>query len=168
MKQIGLLSDTHGVLLPFVIRALNDVDEIWHAGDIGNIVVYDQLRRMKPLRAVHGNIDGWPLRSQCPQYLSFEIEDMKVLMIHQAGSPRKYSGTCRKLILSERPNLLIGGHSHILKVMYDSSNNLLFLNPGAAGLEGIHKVITLLRFSLDKGEVMNMEIIETDRSTVRI
>ncbi|HNQ59995.1 MAG TPA: metallophosphoesterase family protein [Bacteroidales bacterium] len=168
MIQIGLLSDTHGVLLPFVIKALDHVDEIWHAGDIGHVEVYEQLRKMKPLRAVHGNIDSWTLRCQCPEYLSFMIEDVKVLMIHKAGSPGKYSPACRKLIISEKPGLLIGGHSHILKVMQDNSNNLLFLNPGAAGLEGIHKVMTLLRFSLDKGKVVNMEIIEKERSPSRI
>ena len=168
MKKILLLSDTHSHIDDAILKYVNQADEVWHAGDIGHVEVYEQLRKMKPLRGVHGNIDSWTLRCQCPEYLSYMIEDVKVLMIHKAGSPGKYSPACRKLIISEKPGLLIGGHSHILKVMQDNSNNLLFLNPGAAGLEGIHKVMTLLRFSLDKGKVVNMEIIEKERSPSRI
>ena len=160
MQRIGLISDTHGVLLPFVERAFAGVDEIWHAGDIGNLEILDALKAMKPLRAVYGNIDGWPLRSECPGHTFFTLEDVKVLMLHIGGYPGKYSPEARKLIRMYQPTLMVSGHSHILKVMFDSRNTLLYMNPGAAGTYGFHQVKTVLRFTLDNGKIENLEVVE--------
>ncbi|MGC8864642.1 MAG: metallophosphoesterase family protein [Bacteroidales bacterium] len=160
MVRIGLISDTHGIILPFVKQALQETDEIWHAGDIGGLKVLDELREIKPLRAVHGNIDDHLVRRECPEYLLFEIESLKVLMMHIGGYPGKYSPEARKLINLFHPGLFISGHSHILKVMPDLKNNLLHLNPGACGKQGIHTKMTLLRFVIEGGKVSQLEIVE--------
>ncbi len=163
MTRIGLLSDTHGTLLPFVKKALEETDEIWHAGDIGGVNILNELRQLKPIRAVYGNIDDPLLRRECPEYLFFEIESLRVLMMHIGGYPGKYTPLARKLINELQPKLFISGHSHILKVMPDPINNLLHLNPGACGKQGMHTRYTLLRFLLEDGKVSQMEIIEKNR-----
>ncbi|MDK2909768.1 MAG: uncharacterized protein PWR20_1335 [Bacteroidales bacterium] len=163
MIRIGLISDTHGIILPFVKKALEDTDEIWHAGDIGGLNVLDELRELKPLRAVFGNIDDYKVRRECPEYLFFEIENLKVLMMHIGGYPGKYSPEARKLIKELKPGLFISGHSHILKVIPDPANHLLHLNPGACGKQGMHTRYTLLRFTLDSGKVTQMEVVEKER-----
>ncbi len=163
MIRIGLISDTHGVLLPFVKKALEETDEIWHAGDIGGLNVLDELREIKPLRAVYGNIDDHRVRLECPEYLLFEIESLRVLIMHIGGYPGKYSPQARLLIKEHQPGLFISGHSHILKVMPDPVNRLLHLNPGSCGKQGIHTKYTLLRFSIEAGKVTQMEVVEKDR-----
>lgn len=164
MIRIGLISDTHGIILPFVKQALQETDEIWHAGDIGSLSVVDELRELKPLRAVHGNIDDPLVRRECPEHLFFEIESMRVLMMHIGGYPGKYSPLARRLIKEYQPGLFISGHSHILKVIPDPVNRLLHLNPGACGQQGIHNKLTLLRFTIETGKVTQMEIVEKDRN----
>lgn len=164
MIRIGLISDTHGIILPFVKQALQETDEIWHAGDIGSMDVVNELRELKPLRAVHGNIDDPRVQWECPEYLFFKIESLRVLMMHIGGYPGKYSPLAKRLIKEFRPGLFISGHSHILKIMADPVNHLLHLNPGACGRQGIHTKYTLLRFTIDAGKVTQMEIVEKDRS----
>lgn len=163
MRRIGLLSDTHGIVLPFVKAALQEVDEIWHAGDIGSLSVVDELRSIKPLKAVYGNIDDAVIRREFPEYLVFEIESLKVLMTHIGGYPGKYSSLARQLIELYRPGLFVCGHSHILKVMHDTKYRLLHLNPGAAGRYGMHNHITLLRFEIEGDKVLKLEIVEQER-----
>lgn len=163
MKKIGLLSDTHGWLPSGIFRFFQAVDEIWHAGDIGNIQVVKQLRQIAYLRAVYGNIDGQDLRRIFPEYLIFNCEEIKIGMIHIGGYPNKYTHTAKKLIQTEHPKLFITGHSHILKVMFDKKNNLLHINPGSAGKSGFHKKITLLRFIIDGTNMQDLEILEIDR-----
>ncbi len=161
--RIGLISDTHGIVLPFLHKALGEADEIWHAGDIGGLSVLDELRAMKPIRAVHGNIDDHRVRSECPEFLVFEAEGLKVAMMHIGGYPGRYTPQARKIIALEQPALFISGHSHILKVMHDPRNGLLHMNPGAAGKQGIHRVITLIRFSIENGEILKPEVVEYPR-----
>ncbi len=163
MKKIGLISDTHGYLHPKVKGFFRDVDEIWHAGDIGNRETSVELATFKPLRAVYGNIDDPKLRADHPEYRSFKIEGVKVLMMHIGGYPGKYSPQGRQLIKAERPDLFISGHSHILKAMYDKTNKLLHLNPGAAGRAGLHQVITFMRFVIDGKKIRDLEIAEHPR-----
>ena len=163
MKKIALLSDTHGTIHPRVSSFFNDCDEIWHAGDIGNVDTAHKLQSIKPLRAVYGNIDGGLLRQMFPEYLTFTIEKVKVLMIHVGGYPGRYSPRARKLIQLHRPQLFISGHSHILKVMFDSSRKLLHINPGAAGNSGFHKKITMVRFVIDGYEIKDLEVLDIDR-----
>jgi putative phosphoesterase len=159
MPRIGLISDTHGYLDPKVFDYFKECDEVWHAGDFGEGVA-GQLRNFKPLRGVFGNIDGQIIRSDFPEELFFECGGMKVLMIHIGGSPGHYYPQAKKLIDLHRPSLFICGHSHILKVMHDKNHHMLYMNPGAAGKHGFHKMRTVLRFKIDGKKIENLEAIE--------
>jgi uncharacterized protein len=164
MKKIGLLSDTHGFINPGVSDFFINCDEIWHAGDIGNLETASKLAELKPFKAVFGNIDGNDLRLTFREYEVFNCEDVKVLMIHIGGYPGRYSPLARKLIAEHKPKLFISGHSHILKVMNDSKNNLLHINPGAAGKQGLHQLITMVRFVINGTEIKNLEVFEAKRN----
>ena len=163
MKKIGVLSDTHGTLIPQVFTFFKDVDEIWHAGDIGNIETAEQLEAFKPLRAVHGNIDDYVVRLQYPEDLYFQVEDVHVYMTHIGGYPGHYMPEVRIILQEKHPALYVCGHSHILKVMYDKNLELLHINPCAAGQSGFHKKITMVRFAIDGKEIKDMEIFDLDR-----
>ena len=163
MTRIGLLSDTHGYLHPRVFEFFKDCDEIWHAGDIGTIEVADQLAAFKPLKAVHGNIDGGKLRIIFNETMLFDTEQVRIAMIHIGGYPGRYTPKAKKLIKNYKPALFISGHSHILKVIPDPKNNLLHINPGAAGKSGFHKFITLIRFVIDGSEIKDLEVLEINR-----
>lgn len=160
MKKILLLSDTHGHLDQKILKYIDGADEVWHAGDIGTTAVADGISKIKPLRGVYGNIDGHELRSQFPENQIFSCQGVKVLMTHIGGYPGRYNPRVKKLIQEEKPQLYVCGHSHILKVIPDRKNNLLHMNPGACGIQGFHKVRTLLRFELNQGKIKNLEAIE--------
>jgi len=164
MKRIGLLSDTHSYIHPRCYEFFRDCDEIWHAGDIGNINVADTLNKFKPLKAVYGNIDGKDVRSVYKEILVFRIEDVKVLIMHIGGYPGHYSKTAREFIIREKPALFISGHSHILKVMFDQKFNCLHMNPGAAGKYGIHRSITMIRFVIDWDQIKELEVLDIKRN----
>ena len=163
MKKIGLLSDTHGWLNPAVFEFFKDCDELWHVGDIGSTDVADSLSAFKPLRAVYGNIDDQKIRIMFPKVNIFTVENVKVMMTHIGGYPGRYEPGIKELIIKEKPNIFISGHSHILKVMNDHELHLLHINPGAAGNSGFHKVITMLRFQIDGSDIKNMELYERKR-----
>lgn len=161
MKKIGLLSDTHGDVDEKIFHHFKDVDEIWHAGDIGDVEVIDKLKAFKPIRAVYGNIDGHEIRQEVPEFNRFKLEGVEVLITHIAGKPYKYSKPLfKELNENGSPDVLVCGHSHILLVKMDKQNNMLWLNPGACGYKGFHSVKTLLRFELSNGKPQNMEVIE--------
>jgi len=160
MKKILLLSDTHSYIDEQILKFVKQADEVWHAGDIGNLEVTDTINKLKPLRAVYGNIDGKDARSQFPLDSKFRVEDVTVWMTHIGGYPNRYNQRIREDLKKTSPKIFISGHSHILKVQYDKKLELLHLNPGAAGKHGFHKVRTMLRFSLDKGDIKDLEIIE--------
>lgn len=163
MKRIGVLSDTHGTLHTGVVQFLLETDEIWHAGDIGSLDIYDRITALKPLRAVYGNIDDHLIRMTCPESLVFNTEEVKVALIHIGGFPGRYERRAMELIQRERPTLFVCGHSHILKVMYDRKNELLTVNPGAAGNFGFHQSITAVRFLIDGKDIRDMEILDIPR-----
>ena len=160
MKKILLLSDTHSYIDDQILKFVKQADEVWHAGDIGSIDVTDTIQKLKPLRAVYGNIDGKDMRAEFPLDSIFEVEKTKVWMTHIGGYPNKYHQRVREDLKKIKPSIFICGHSHILKVQYDKKLNILHLNPGAAGKYGFHAVRTMLRFELDKGEIKKLEIIE--------
>jgi len=166
MKRIGLLSDTHGYLDDRILTYLRECDEIWHAGDIGNVETAQKLSVLKPLRAVSGNIDGTELRHDFPLKLRFWCEEVEVLIIHIGGYPGHYAPETRKEISSSTPKLFISGHSHILKVIYDEKYQLLHINPGAAGIQGFHQIRTLIRFTIDKALIKDLEVIELGRKGI--
>ncbi len=160
MKKIGLLSDTHSTLDPKVFHYFEEVDEIWHAGDIGNMEVIEKLEAFKPLRAVYGNIDGGKLRTEFPIDLRFDCEGMDVWITHIGGYPGRYNKRVREIMASNPPDLFICGHSHILKVIPDKKHNLLHINPGACGVHGFHKVKTIIRFNIDQAKIIDLQVIE--------
>lgn len=160
MKQIGLMSDTHGFLDEKIFKYFEACDEIWHAGDIGTLAVADRLAAFKPFRAVYGNIDGKAIREKYPLDLRFECEGLEVWMTHIGGYPKRYHKRVKRLIQSNPPRLFICGHSHILKIMPDKTLNLLHINPGACGNHGFHRIKTLVRFSIDNSVIRNVEVIE--------
>jgi putative phosphoesterase len=163
MPLVGLLSDTHSYIHPRILEFFAYCDEIWHAGDIGNLETADNLAAYKPFKAVYGNIDGTELRVSYPKNQVFVCGEVKVLMTHIGGYPGHYEKEARQLIESEKPGLFITGHSHILKVMYDKKYNLLHINPGAAGNSGFHHVITCVRFVIDGKDIRDLEVFEKER-----
>ena len=163
MTRIGLLSDTHGYLDPRVLEHFAQVDEIWHAGDIGNNEVLQRLREFKPTRAVYGNMDSGDVRYSLSEFYRFRVEEVDVLMTHIGGYPGKYNPWLIPMLKKETPLLFVCGHSHILKVQYDSTWQMLTMNPGAAGKQGWQVVQTLLRFVIDGDKIRDLEVIELER-----
>lgn len=162
---IGLISDTHGVFSDEFREFLAPVDEVWHAGDFGGGAEFaDSIAAFKPLVGVCGNCDGQDIRLIHPKHQFLQVEGMKVLMTHIGGTPGHYDLRAAALIDNYKPDIFICGHSHILKVMNDRSRNLLYINPGAAGLQGWHVVRTALRFRIEDGGVKDMEVFELPRS----
>lgn len=161
--KIGVISDTHGVFDDVLKEFLAPCDEIWHAGDFGTQEVADAIADFKPLRAVYGNIDGGVTRRIFCEVNTFEVEGVRVLMTHIGGYPRHYSPKALQYIHTSKPKIFVAGHSHILKVIYDPVYDLLHINPGGAGIYGIHKVRTAIRFDIEQGDIRNMEIGEWNK-----
>lgn len=165
--KIGLLSDTHSHLDPKVFTYFKDCDELWHAGDIGDIRLMAELERFKTVRAVFGNIDDKTIQSRFPEDLRFFCEELDVWITHIGGSPSKYNARVKKVLTEKAPDLFICGHSHILSIKRDANfNNMLYLNPGAAGNEGFHKIKTIVRFEVHEKKIEKMEVIELGKRGV--
>ena len=160
MKKILLLSDTHSHIDDNILKYVNQADEVWHAGDIGDLMVTDSIKKLKPLRAVYGNIDDAKARLEFPLNNRFFCEDVDVLITHIGGYPGKYNANIKSELTQNPPKLFICGHSHILKVIFDKKFNLLHMNPGAAGKSGFHQVRTMLRFVIDGDKIKDLEIVE--------
>jgi putative phosphoesterase len=159
--KIGLLSDTHTFLDEKIFEYFKDVDQVWHAGDIGNDDLADQLEAFKPLRAVYGNIDGGKLRIRYPEDQIFSEDGVSVWMTHIGGYPPRYTSRVKTAIMKYNPKLFICGHSHILKIMPDKKRpGSLCINPGAAGQQGFHIEKTIVRFELAEGKIKNLEVIK--------
>ena len=170
MKKIGLFSDTHGYLHAAVAGHFADCDEIWHAGDVGPVSLLQDLRNQLPpakkdipIRGVYGNIDGPDVRAVLPENNLFTIEGVHVFMRHIGGYPGKYAPGVRDQIKKQSSTLFISGHSHILKIMYDDALQCLHINPGAAGKQGWHQVLTLVTFVIDGHELKDCNVIELER-----
>ncbi|MGM0635852.1 MAG: metallophosphoesterase family protein [Bacteroidota bacterium] len=160
MMKILLLSDTHSHIDDRILTYASQADEVWHAGDIGDLKVTDQLSQISKLRAVYGNIDDDKIRRQFPLHNRFVVEDVNVWMTHIGGYPGNYSAEVRKSIFHHPPKLFISGHSHILKVMNDKSLKLLHMNPGAVGKHGFHQKRTMLRFEINSAKIENLEVVD--------
>ena len=160
MTRILLLSDTHGHIDDVILKYAAQADEIWHAGDIGNLAVTDKLNELKPVRAVHGNIDDHIIQKEFPEHNRFMCEGVDVWITHIGGYPDRYNIRVRDTIRQNPPKLFITGHSHILKVMNDKKLGLLHMNPGACGKHGFHSVRTMLRFVIHGDKISDLEVIE--------
>lgn len=163
MKKILLLSDTHGYIDDKILNHVKASDEVWHAGDIGDLSVTDAIQKLKPLRAVYGNIDSTEIRKEFPLHNRFMCEEIDVWITHIGGYPGRYSTSVRHELIKNPPKIFITGHSHILKIMPDRNLDLLHINPGAIGIYGFHKVRTMVRFEIDGKNIQNMEVIEYPR-----
>ena len=163
MKKILLLSDSHSHIDDQILKFVKQSDEVWHAGDIGSLDVIDTIQKLKPVRAVYGNIDDAQIRNEFPLNNKFTIENVSVWITHIGGYPNRYDVKIREEISKNPPKLFISGHSHILKVMFDKKLNLLHMNPGAAGKHGFHQVRTMLRFEINDDKISNLEIIELEK-----
>jgi len=163
MKKILLISDTHGYIDQRIIQYAKQSDETWHAGDIGELKVTDELKKVTTLRAVHGNIDNNKIRAEYPENLRFQIEEMKIWITHIGGYPNKYNQRIRQEIYTNPPDIFICGHSHILKVINDKKLDCLHINPGAIGKHGFHQVRTMIRFEIIKNKIQNLEVVEFKR-----
>ncbi|MXO32971.1 metallophosphoesterase family protein [Apibacter sp. B2912] len=164
MRKILLLSDTHSYIDDRILEYASQADEVWHAGDIGDIKVSETLKKTVPVfKAVYGNIDGTEIRKEFTLNLRFFCEKVDVWMTHIGGYPGKYAPIIREEIKLNPPKLFICGHSHILKVMNDKKLHLLHMNPGAIGIYGFHKVRTMLRFEINQETIQNLEVIEFTR-----
>ena len=160
LKKILLLSDTHSYIDETILKYVRQADEVWHAGDIGDLTVTDTIKKLKPLRAVYGNIDDDKARMEFPLNNRFLCEGVDVWMTHIGGYPGKYNQNIREEMQHNPPKLFICGHSHILKVQFDKTLNLLHMNPGACGIYGFHQVRTMLRFEIDGEKIQSLEIVE--------
>ena len=165
MLKIGLISDTHSHIDKHINKYFNSCDEIWHAGDIGNISVIEELEKNCKVRAVYGNIDGGATRIRFPEHIKMELQGLKVWITHIGGYPNRYDKRVKEAIYKNPPDLFICGHSHIVKVIRDKNLGLLHINPGAAGIYGFHKVRTIARFILEKGKIRDLEVIELGART---
>lgn len=163
MKKILLLSDTHSYIDEDILKYVRLADEVWHAGDIGDLKVTDAIKKLKPLKAVYGNIDDAKARAEYPEHNRFMCESVDVWITHIGGYPPRYNNRVREKLQLNPPRLFICGHSHILKVMPDKKLNVLHMNPGAVGKHGFHKVRTMLRFTIDSKKIENLEVIEFPR-----
>lgn len=160
MRRIGILSDTHGHWDERYVKYFSDCDEIWHAGDIGSLELADRLAEIAPLRSVYGNIDGAKTRREYDEVLRFRCEEMDVMIKHIGGHPGHYDRSVAGKLYVSPPDLFVAGHSHILKIEYDKTLRMLFVNPGAAGTQGWHKVRTLVRLTIEGKRVTDAEVIE--------
>jgi putative phosphoesterase len=163
MKKILLLSDTHSYIDDNIIKYVKQADEVWHAGDIGDLKVTDKIKDLKPLRAVYGNIDNSEARAEFPEHNRFKCENIDVWITHIGGYPPRYNNRVREELKTNPPGIFISGHSHILKVMPDKKLNLLHINPGAIGNHGFHKARTMVRFEIEGKQIKNLEVIEFKR-----
>lgn len=163
MKKILLLSDTHSHVDETILKYVKLADEVWHAGDIGDLMVTDEIQKLKLFRAVYGNIDDDKARMEFPLNNRFMCEGVDVWITHIGGYPGKYNQAIREEINQNPPKLFICGHSHILKVQFDKKLNLMHMNPGAVGIHGFHQVRTMLRFEIDGDKIQNLEVIEIDK-----
>lgn len=160
MIKILLLSDTHSYMDDTILKYVHMADEVWHAGDIGNLEVTNSIKKIKTLRAVYGNIDDAKARQEFPLHNRFICEGMDVWITHIGGYPGNYNISIKEEIFKNPPQLFICGHSHILKVQFDKKLNCLHMNPGAAGKHGFHQVRTMLQFEIEEGKIQNLEVIE--------
>lgn len=163
MTRILLLSDTHSYIDDQIMKYVRQADEVWHAGDIGDLIVTDTIKKEKPLRAVFGNIDNQEVRKEFPLHNRFKCEEVEVWITHIGGYPGKYNMEVREEIYKNPPKIFVCGHSHILKVMPDKKLGLIHMNPGAIGKHGFHQVRTMLRFEIDGDKIQNLEVIEVGK-----
>lgn len=163
MTTIGIVSDTHGYFHPALVDDFEGVDLILHAGDVGDLGILDGLGAVAPVKAVWGNIDGPDARRRLPEHERFAIDGLNVWMTHIAGRPGRWQQGMGEKLASEPPDVFVCGHSHILRVeRVDDLGGMLYVNPGAAGKQGLHQRKTCLRLTIRDGTPAEMDVIHLD------
>ena len=132
--RIGIISDTHGLLRPEAERRLKGVDHIIHGGDIGNPGIIQALRRIAPVTAIRGNVDGDGWALEFPETETVRLADRSFFVLHDLKALRFDPS-------SLGIDVVISGHSHIPKV--ETISGVLYLNPGSAGRRRFKLPITL-------------------------
>ena len=136
---IGVLSDTHGLLRPEALEALQGVEAIIHAGDVGDPDILDQLAKIAPVHAVRGNVDTAPWASDLPQTEVVQIGSVNLYVLHDRDT----------LDLDPKTadfHAVIFGHSH--RLLIENQNGVLFLNPGSAGHQRFDLPVTLVQLRI--------------------
>jgi len=164
LTRVGIFSDTHGYINPALFEFFKNCDELWHAGDWGDIETVEKIKKFKPVRSVYGNIDGQEIRREFKEVEIFEIDKLKVVLIHIGGYPQKYSPQFLKVLQTVKPDVMVCGHSHILKVLRDKKNSIMHFNPGASGNKGFHQVCTALRLKIEGDRMFDLEVWEQKRT----
>ncbi|MDX1418670.1 MAG: metallophosphoesterase family protein [Rubricoccaceae bacterium] len=160
---LGVVSDTHGWYHPALDEAFADVDLIVHAGDVGPAEVLDRLERLAPVHGVYGNVDGPPVRGRLPEWLTFDAADVRFLVTHIGGHPKRWAKGVEAVLRAEPPGVFVCGHSHILRIeRVPALGGMLYLNPGAAGRQGLHTVKTCVRLRVEGGAARDAEVIHLD------
>ena len=166
MKKIAIISDTHSFIDDKILKLLDKCNEVWHAGDFGYSSKIEAFIKKYSIKGVHGNIDGPEIRSIYPKIAKFECENLKILMTHIGGYPKKYKKEIEMEIRNYKPDIYICGHSHILKIMYDKENNVMHINPGAAGKEGFHKTRTMVLMKINGKKIYDLKVIELGSKSI--
>ncbi len=158
--RIGILSDTHGYFHPELEDVLDGTDLILHAGDVGSVDILSKLECVAPVRGVYGNIDGPPIRGQLKQREIFKLGSLHCFMTHIGGRPGHWPPGIANVLDTERPDVFVCGHSHILRIeRVKRFNGMLYLNPGAAGRQGFHRVQTCVLLHIEDGTAQKAEVV---------
>ena len=167
--KILVISDNHGWVDEGILHHAAWADEIWHAGDWLNTKMHEAITALgKPIVGVYGNIDGMDVKVEYPQLQLFDREGFRIFMTHIGGKPGRYPAQVKDILQKTKPDIYVCGHSHMLQVQRDPKyNNLLFLNPGACGLHGFHKVRTALRFEIEPQKIHSMEVVEWPKNIIK-
>ena len=128
---MGVVSDTHGLFDPKLDSLLAGADLILHAGDVCAAAVLQQLSKLAPVHAIHGNRDVPPLSQKLPAWRLEQIRGSRVLVLHDLGKPTSLRPPAKALIEQLRPEVVVSGHSH--QWALEAVEGTLFINPGSAG-----------------------------------
>lgn len=155
--QIGIISDTHGSLPSTVFEHFKTVEQIFHAGDIGEIRVIEQLEKIAPVYAVVGNMDDWNLRRNFPSIYFTEIKNKKFCLVHDIGNKKKF---CFELFKNKNEaDIIIHGHTH--RPTYEVFQNKIFINPGSSAHPRTTKKGSLAIIELNGAE-LNHKFIDLE------